>query len=103
MGYLEVRVPESLLHLRGSPAGQSFSGSVCRSQLSLGIGQQEKNILLKPGDNTRPLETYPLACSFTQLLIISINICGVDQGHTLKSVVLKLECVSQAPAGLAKT
>lgn len=102
MGYLEVRVPESLLHLRGSPAGQSFSGSVCRSQLSLGTGQQEKNILLKPGDNTRPLETYPLACSFTQLLIISINICGVDQGHTLSQWFSNLSVYLKPLQGLLK-
>lgn len=102
MGYWEVRVPESQLRLRGSPAGQSFSGSVCRFQLSLGIGQQERTILLKPGDNIRPLETHPLAGSFMQLLLISINICGVDQGRILSQWFSNLSVYLKPLQGLLK-
>ena len=89
MGFLQVMLFQSPLHLRGSPATPSSLLPVC-SSLRHQLGKKESfdsSLGIRPG----LLRLTPLSCSFIWLHIISINICGLKQGHILKSVVLKLE------------
>lgn len=99
MGFLQVMLSESLLHLRRSPAGQPFPVLVCNS-LGHQMGLKElfySSLGIRPG-----LLKHSLTLSFSQLLINSISVCGLKQGHILSQQFSNLSVQHRTLQGLLK-